>query len=1658
MCVRTASMGVASALIIALLAMVGGCGESPATPTSLLDVDALAGEVVSSDVSDGTVDGSVTEDSAGDGPNVRIDASTVAGFAPLTVRFRAESSTAPGREVVDESWSFADGEVGVGDEVYHTFVEAGVYAVGLSVSDSTGAMTSAMLDIVVLPRFTIVCEPEAAAGPAPLTLSFSTDSVESLPELPFSLEFQWDLGGGAVGSGPQVTHTYERPGTYTVTLLVALGLVTIESDRLQVTVGPPAQLGPEVVAVAGEDQLVSPGDLVQLDGSGSTEGPGTTYTWQRTAGPEVPLDDAGTLRPSFVAPDVNVDLVFALTVQADGVSATDSVTVTIVRPENQPPTANAGPDQVLIDEDGDGSEPVTLDASGSEDPDGEITLYRWTEDGIVLASGPDPTVQLVLPLGKHTIELIVIDDSGGPSEMGDEVVVVVNSRANHPPVADAGDDQTLRDDDGDGSEVVSLDGSRSYDVDGRIARYVWMEGDDVVADSASATSEVPLNVGTHTLTLVVTDNRSAQGTDEVVIIVNSPAQQAPVADAGPDQTILDSDSSGFEIVTLDGCASQDLDGTIIRYEWSEGDEVLAEGTEPMAEVELPVGTHIVTLTVTDDDGARGCDEVIIRVDTPVVNELPVADAGPDQTLVDSDGDGSETVVLDGSGSHDPDGTIIKYMWTKGEATLADTSNPQVSIGLTVGTHPIVLTVVDDLGATDQDTVVVTIDPQPGTLAVEPVGGLSSSGYEGGPFEPSSKPYTLRNTGGQAISWCASKTQNWVSLSKLGGSLEPNATDVVMVSINGTANGLGVGEHNDTVSFANLTNGDGNTSRSVVLQVVAHDAVVIAGHVVDDEGAALAGVTVGGLPGNPVTNASGDYSTTVDYGWSGTATPSKAGYDFAPASRTYTNVAGAQNAQNYTGTLQTFTIAGRVVDDEGAALAGVTVSGLPGNPVTNASGDYSATVDYGWSGTATPSKAGYDFAPASRAYTSVTGTQNAQNYTGTATGGGPQPMTTASRTSGVMPLGVFFDCIDDPDEPWTSDVVQPRGFDDHPTSITGVKITRVEYGTPLGNGMLSYNAAAQTLTWQGNGEAAGAAVDVSGGKLFALPSGGGLNLHVWVNPAELPGGNASDTIAIVNGGLNADWASFHYEWDFGDPGSGNWSTGRQNPDGSYPSKNEATGYVAAHVYEAAGTFTVTLTIIDDVDGEHVYTQDVQVLSEPPGGWTTYYVSSSHPNRSDANPGTDPEWPLETFAAGMSKTAQQAVRVLFRRGDAFLSTVGEQGFIAGHGPGYIGAYGSGSLPVIDRAHQWPIINGRSYADWRVDSLDMRGAGLAQYNAIYDLGYNGLVRNCVFSGVFNYAYGPTHDVQFLVSCAFDGCKYGTFVGSLSHLALLGVSFDNGQGSHSIRTYSSKTIIAHCVFGDLQSGDHAIKMCGTPPTDDPARYNIVSDNLFVDPGNAAWITSFGPENDVVQQYLEQVVIERNVWDTRDANPGKTCINSRGADKITVRNNLFIGHAGVVLSVNSSAVGRTWQDWHVLNNTYSYTGTSWGRFCSATLASRWMLSGNIVHLPNTDDENTHVLLFADGRSDVESDMNIFHCPGHAQPYCWAGLAYSLAAWQGLGLDTNTLGSDPRLVDPDMGNLRLLADSPGRDVGLHSPHVRDDVRRHQRPPESSDIGAFEMAP
>jgi hypothetical protein len=184
---------------------------------------------------------------------------------------------------------------------------------------------------------------------------------------------------------------------------------------------------------------------------------------------------------------------------------------------------------------------------------------------------------------------------------------------------------------------------------------------------------------------------------------------------------------------------------------------------------------------------------------------------------------------------------------------------------------------------------------------------------------------------------------------------------------------------DATYYIRVAGRDG-AAGAIVLNVVTDELTpIISGRVVTTGGAGLAGVTLTGLPGDPATDEDGYYSATVYYGFAGQVTPQKTAYSFTPASRDYTGTTSDVTNQDYTAIPPSFLISGEVLDEDGQPVAGVILVGLPGNPSTDQSGRYHATVAQGFSGTVTPTRSGCSFVPATRSYANVSTDLPSEDY-------------------------------------------------------------------------------------------------------------------------------------------------------------------------------------------------------------------------------------------------------------------------------------------------------------------------------------------------------------------------------------------------------------------------------------------------------------------------------------------------------------------------------------------------------------------------------------------------------------------------------------------------------------------------------------------------------
>ena len=120
---------------------------------------------------------------------------------------------------------------------------------------------------------------------------------------------------------------------------------------------------------------------------------------------------------------------------------------------------------------------------------------------------------------------------------------------------------------------------------------------------------------------------------------------------------------------------------------------------------------------------------------------------------------------------------------------------------------------------DPSLLILGESEPPHGMRVSPSSALESEGQVGGPFTPSSIEYTVENVNESgSFSYEVTKAQSWVTITNGTGTLAPQETAVVTVSINSSANSFGTGQYTDTVQFTNTTDHDGDTTRDVTLTV------------------------------------------------------------------------------------------------------------------------------------------------------------------------------------------------------------------------------------------------------------------------------------------------------------------------------------------------------------------------------------------------------------------------------------------------------------------------------------------------------------------------------------------------------------------------------------------------------------------------------------------------------------------------------------------------------------------------------------------------------------------------------------------------------------------------------------------------------------------------
>ncbi len=337
---------------------------------------------------------------------------------------------------------------------------------------------------------------------------------------------------------------------------------------------------------------------------------------------------------------------------------------------------------------------TAFDASASSDPDSGVTItsYAWNfGDGITATTSSPTTTHTFVQPGTYTVTLTVTNSVGLTSTTSNTVTIhplpssVFTPTPTTPLV----------------NQSVAFDGSGSVAANGSIVSYRWSFGDgsSPVSGSSATTSHTYTQAGVYTASLTVTETDGLSRTSSQQLIVGSPPSTSfAVTTASPVQSYP---------VSFDASASSDSDAgvSIASYSWNFGDgSIQTTATPTISHTFSQPGTYTVTLTVTNTIGLTSMQSQSLSVD-----ELPssIFNMSPSSPPV------GQTVTFEGSGSVDPDGSIVNYSWNFGDGSSTSGSSAAATHNYTApGIYPVALTVTDSDGHTRTSSQQLTVGSPP----------------------------------------------------------------------------------------------------------------------------------------------------------------------------------------------------------------------------------------------------------------------------------------------------------------------------------------------------------------------------------------------------------------------------------------------------------------------------------------------------------------------------------------------------------------------------------------------------------------------------------------------------------------------------------------------------------------------------------------------------------------------------------------------------------------------------------------------------------------------------------------------------------------------------------------------------------------------------------
>lgn len=497
-------------------------------------------------------------------------------------------------------------------------------------------------------------------------------------------------------------------------------------------------------------------------------------------------------------------------------------------------------------------------------------------------------------------------------------------------------------------------------------------------------------------------------------------------------------------------------------------------------------------------------------------------------------------------------------------------------------------------------------------------------------------------------------------------------------------------------------------------------------------------------------------------------------------------------------------------------------------------------------------------------------------------------------------------------------------------------------------------------------------------------------------------DAADTTATSTA---RPFHDLEYRWDFGDP-DGSPVNGKYWKNGSKPGasrRNMATGPLAAHVFEVPGVYTVALSATDGTST--VSNSCAQIVVQDPdlvfaGANTICVGATSVPAAGTGAAGDCPvganRVAQTSFPAAISSYAKTGKRVLFKRGDTF--TASSSAGISVTGPGTIGAFGSGALPVVQGNSDILTLSGGKTAtitDWRIMDLEFDGAGIVGNGGIDQL-------TLLRLSILNAGMDMTFSVQVLDYWNNNGSSGhylwdqlaivdntitnnsrggGVYIGG-RRFTFAGNLMDDAVASQHVARFPQivKGVVSNNTLGKQAPDKHIVKLhgptwsAGTPPsgvaTDGINTFGyteqvLIADNKFI-PGAAPWAVSLEPQNAQYDERLRNVIVERN-WFTESSSSGVSLLMS-GLD-MTARNNIFsMVNGNTAINIGKRGVEPPATNANIYNNSM-YSSAS-GSFSGVFIGSdniNPVVKNNLAYAPNG---SSPVMIQGSGASGLVSSNN----------------------------------------------------------------------------------------